>query len=148
MYLIASSSNTIASAVVIVDDISVTLPHNFIIGPQDTKHVVFKNSNNNESIELKYISDGNNSLKEFNKEVKLLENSSNIEIKNKNSNGAIKNITCTDNSSNTSYMLSYFDLYDRTLLIKSSGYSNIQNQKDAVNNLISTIQPDFKQNRD
>ncbi len=147
MYLIASSSNSVASAVVIVDDISVTLPNNFIIGPKDSKHVVFKNDNN-ESIELKYISDGNNSLKEFNKEIKLLEKDKNIEITNNSSSGIIKNITCTDNSSNNSYMLSYFDLYDRTLLINSSGYDNLQNQKNDVINILNTIKPDFKQNRD
>ena len=141
MYLVASSSSTVGSAVIIVNDLSVTLPDDFKIEHKYNDLIELVGRNSNETIIVQYIKDGNYSLDEYNKQ---LENKS-LDIINKSSDGKIHTIYCKDKSGNI--CMTYFDAFDRTVLIKTSHYSDVAKEKEDIMYIIDTIQPDFKQDR-
>ena len=142
MYLVASSSSSVGSAVIIVNDLSVTLPDNFKINHNYDDLIELKNRDNNETIIVQYIKDGNYSLNEYNKELK----NESLDIINKSSDGKVHTIYCKDKDGGI-YSLSYFEAYDRTVLIKMMNYSDYGKEQKDMMYVIDTIQPDFKQDR-
>ena len=147
MYLIASSSTTIGSAVVIVDDLSVTLPPNFKIVHNDIYQIELKNRNNDENIIVKYLSDGNNSQKEYAKEVKALSKNSNVDIVKKNTSDVLQSIYCKNLKNNKEYGEFFFEKFDRTVMIKMTNYQNQTKQDSDLKFVCDAMQPDFKQDR-
>ena len=147
MYLIASTSTNIGSAVVIVDDLSVTLPPNFKIVNNDVMQVELKNRNNNETIIVKYLNDGNNSMKEYTKEVKLLSKNSNVNITAKNPSDNVKSIYCKNLKNNNEYGEFFLEKFDRTIMIKMTNYDNQTKENNDLKYVVDAIQPDYKQSR-
>ena len=143
MYFVVSSSNTVGSAVIIVNDVSVTLPDNFKIIHNQADESELQNRNGNETINIQYLCNGNNSLKEYEKELKSL-NNSDIEVLENSTNGTVHKIICKNT---TKYGLYYFEKYDRTLMIKATHFNNESDENSTVNYIIDSILPDFKQKR-
>lgn len=143
MYFVVSSSNTVGSAVIIVNDVSVTLPDNFRIIHNQADESELQNRNGNETINIQYLCNGNNSLKEYEKELKSL-NNSDIEVLENSTNGTVHKIICKNT---TKYDLYYFEKYDRTLMIKATHFNNESDENSTVNYIIDSILPDFKQKR-
>ena len=145
MYLIADNSFNIGHAVMVVDDISVTLPNNFMILSNDQTTLSLKNRQNSESILVKYLSDGNNSQKEYDNHLKA--KNSDLDITKHISNESAKTIYYKNTTSGKEFLMSYVDAYDRTLLIKMENYNNTDNQNSDLMFIIKGLQPDLKQNR-
>ena len=137
MYFVVSSSNTVGS------DVSVTLPDSFKILHNQPDESELQSRNSNETIFIKYLCNGNNSLKEYEKELKSL-NNSDIEVLENSTNGTVHKIICKNT---TKYSLYYFEKYDRTFMIKTTHFNNESDEDSAVNYVIDSIQPDFKQKR-
>ena len=147
MYWVASTSTSVGSAVTIVNDVSVTLPHGFKISVSDADQATLIDESTNETIFIKYLSDGNNSLKEFNKEIKAMNGNSTLEITGNSSNKTVHTLYCKNLNKNNNYSLTYFEKFDRTILIKSENYDNAEKQKSDAMYIINNLQPDYKQNR-
>ena len=144
MYFVVSSSNTVGSAVIIVNDISLTLPDNFGIVHNQPDQSEIQNRQGNETIIIKYLCNGNNSLREFNKELKLLSENANVEIIKNSTNGTVHRIVCKNT---TNFSLTFFEKFDRTIVIKTTHYNNETDEDRDINYIIDSIQPDFKQKR-
>lgn len=145
MYLIAETSNNIGSAFLIVDDISVTLPNDFRIVSSEPTTIILEDRENDERILIKYISDGNNSLKEYNTHIKAKNND--LKIIKHISNATAKTIYYKNTTSNKEFLMSYVDAYDRTLLIKMENYNDSNKRNDDLMFIINGLQPDYKQSR-
>ena len=143
MYFVVSSSNTVGSAVIIVNDVSVTLPDSFKILHNQPDESELQSRSGNETIFIKYLCDGNNSLKEYEKELKSL-NNSDIEVLENSTHGTVHKIMCKNT---TKYSLYYFEKSDRTLMIKSTHFNNDSDENSTVNYVIDSIRSDFKQKR-
>ena len=145
MYLIADNSFNIGHAVMVVDDISVTLPNNFLILSNDQTTLSLQNRHNTESILVKYLSDGNNSQKEYDNHLKA--KSEDLKITKHVSNETAKTIYYKNTTSGKEFLMSYVDAYDRTLLIKMENYNDTNQQNADLMFIIKGLQPDLKQDR-
>jgi hypothetical protein len=147
MYFVVINSTSVGSAVTIVDDVSVTLPQGFKIDVSYTNQAILLDEQTNETILVKYLSDGNNSLKEYNNEIKAIDKNETLEILDNSSNDTAHTLYCRNNDQDNNYSLTYFEKFDRTLLIKMENYDNPKKQNGDLMYIVDNLQPDYKQNR-
>ncbi len=147
MYWVASTSTSVGSAVTIVNDVSVTLPHGFKISVSDADQATLIDEGSNETIFMKYLSDGNNSLNEYKKEIKAMSGNSALEIVDNSSNKTVHTLYCKNWDKDANYSLTYFEKFDRTLLIKMENYDDTEKQNSDMMYIINNLQPDYKQSR-
>ncbi len=142
MYLIVDSSDSVGKAVSVVDEMTITLPDGFNILKEHKDRLDLKKGN--DTLNITIIGLGNNSLKEFNSQLKLLKNDQEVEIKDtvKNETGntiIYKNIT-TDKENSITYLVRD----NRTISVQMNLYDNWETDLNFVAN---TIQHNFKQNK-
>ena len=141
MFLVVNSSTTVGSAVIIVNDVSVALPHNFKILHNQPDESELQNRDNNETIYIKYLCDGNKSSDEFKKALK----DDNLDIVKNTTNSTLHTIYCKNQTG--VYTLNFFEKCDRTIMIKMSYYNDTSKMNDDLNYIIDSIMPDYKQSR-
>ncbi len=65
MYLIVSNSNSVGSAVSVINDVTITLPPGYITS-EDTSHMcVLHNKQTNETIRIRCLDDGADYINEY-----------------------------------------------------------------------------------
>lgn len=145
MFVIAESSTNIGHAVMIIGDTSVTLPNDFKIISNDGTTLILQNRENNESILVKFLSEGNNAQKEYDNHLKA--KNKGLEITNHIANDTAKTVYYKNTTSNREYSMSYVDAYDRTILIKMENYDNLDKRNSDLVFIVNGLQPDYKQSR-
>ena len=143
MYLIAETSYNIGSAIRMVGDTSVTIPDNFKVNSNEQPTLILQNRNNNETILVKYISNGNHSQQEYDTHIKT--KNKDLKIIKHVSNETAKTIYYKNITSDKEFLMSYVDAYDRTILIKMENYDNKDKQDSDLMFIINGLQPDYKQ---
>ena len=147
MSYIVITSTTVGHAVTIVDDLSITLPHGFKIAHSETGQTTLIDDRNQETIFIKHIREGNKSLKEYLKEMKVLKENENVEILKNTSNKTIHTIYYKDLNKDKDYTLYYIDTQNCTILIKMENFKNHADEEKRLDYMLETIEPDYKQSR-
>ena len=147
MFIIEQNSTTIGSAITTINDVSITVPPQFKISVSSVDQVILLDEATNETILVKYLNDGNNSLKEFQKEIKAINDNENLEIHKNVTNKIVHTLYCENYEKEQNYTLTYFEKFDRTILIKMENFDNATRHDINLWYIIDNLQPDYKQSR-
>ncbi len=150
MYVIASSSDYIGSAITDVNKSTVTLPSGFSIKNTDRSSVELINRQTNEIINVSDLGKQDSALKNFKDEIKYLSKVSRISDLI-NSTSIINNLTVYTidyNNSTAINHISYVYTYNHTYSIKMTGYNDTDRASKNLVSIVNSIKPDYKQSQD
>ena len=142
MYLIVDSSTTVGKAITVVNEMTVTIPDGFDIASKTDETVNLIN-NNNETINITIICMGNQTMNEFNSAVNSIEQSDDLELKNKEKTEKGNIVYYKNITSNKEYSKTYFVKENRTIELNMDKYKNWENDQKFI---IDTVTHNFKQN--
>ncbi|MBQ2611045.1 hypothetical protein IJF81_01480 [bacterium] len=150
MFHIATTSNTVGSAITTFSKTSVTLPDGFSVGDTSGKTAELYNKNSAEKINITDLGKNDTVLKEF--EHNLYKLSKNQTIKDiSNSTKTINNLTVytiTYESDNGTEYNSFVYTYNHTYSINMVGFKDADRVNGILDFVVKTIVPDYKQGSD
>ncbi|MDO5823119.1 hypothetical protein [Methanobrevibacter sp.] len=151
MYFIVESSNTVGTAITVLNKTVVTIPDDLSIKASEKNHVELFNKHGTEKIHIKDMGKNDTSLNSFKNNLNNLKSKPDINIIS-NSTYDINNITTyrIDFENTTSGNMTFAYLYtaNHTFTINMSGYNNTQSLNSDLEFIVSTLKPDFKQSQD
>lgn len=146
MYLVADTSDTVGSAIAVVNKTTITIPHSFSKIDSDSDSILLANKNTNEKIYLKDLGKVDKANETFNRQLRSL--SEDMVIIN-NSTKTINNVPVYtfyyQDGSEYNNSISYFYTCQHTFYMKMSGHENINDIDKNIEFILDTIQPDYKQ---
>lgn len=148
MYLIVSNSNSVGSAVSVINDVTITLPPGYITS-EDTSHMcVLHNKQTNETIRIRCLDDGADYINEYNNRLKSLNGEDDIDIQKNFTNKTLSMIKYENKSSTDKkdITLVFFEKCKHTFSMQFEHFTNETNQEKMMNFIIDTMKYDFKQN--
>ena len=148
MYLIVSNSNSVGSAVSVINDVTIRLPPGYITS-EDTSHMcVLHNKQTNETIRIRCLDDGADYINEYNNRLKSLNGEDDIDIQKNFTNKTLSMIKYENQSSTDKkdITLVFFEKCDHTFSMQFEHFTNETNQENMMNFIIDKLKYDFKQN--
>lgn len=148
MYLIASNSTTVGSAISVISDVTVTTPPDYITTENLEQSCVLYNKETNETIRMKCLNDGSSHAKEYEKQLKSLKKQDDIIINKNFTNKTLSMIEYENQSStNKKYIsLVFFDKCKHTFSLQMEHFTDDNRKENVINYIINHIDYDFKQN--
>lgn len=149
MYLIASNSTTVGSAVSVVNDVTISIPSDFISSEDGANFCVLFDKATNETVRVRCLEDGSNHTAKYNENLKSLKGDSNIVIGKHFTNDTLswidyENLSSTDKRNNT---VVYFDKCNHTFLLKLEHFTKDARKEYVVDYIIKNAVFDFKQKK-
>jgi hypothetical protein len=150
MYLIVDYSNTVGNAITVIGDVSVTLPPGYKAGDTHAKDASMYNPANNNTIFIKFLEKGNNSLKVYKQNLNSLKGNDNVTIldHSKKDNYYVihyKNYATKYNNPNET--LVFFAKDNHTFSMRLVKYDSFDSQDKPISFIIDNIKLDFKQKK-
>ena len=147
MYLIATEMTGVGNAVSVVEDVSITIPTEYINSEDGASFCVLFNKKTNETVRIRCLDDGSSYTNEYNKQLKTLNGQDNIIINNKFKNKNLSMIEYENKSSKDRRYISlvYFDKCNHTFSMKMEHFTNDTRKENTINFIIENMKIDFKQ---
>lgn len=150
MFHIATTSNTVGSAITTFSKTTITLPHGFSVGETNTKHAELYNKNTPEKINITDMGKNNSASREF--KHALLKIRDNPETNNINNYTKeidnMKVYTISYDVSNGTNYRSFVYAKNHTYCIDMVGFADENRANEILDFIVKTIEPDYKQGRD
>lgn len=149
MYVIAESSDSVGSAITIVNKTVVTLPDGFTIGADESNSAKLIQKNGDKSIFIKDMGKKNKAEKYYKESLKQLKSSDYIILLSnsttKINNNPIYKIDTVDVAKGHNITVIFAYAAKHTFTIKMECYDNPQQLDDDLSYLINTMKSDYKQ---
>ena len=147
MYVIVTHSTSVGSAVSVIEDVTITVPHGFITSEDGADYCVFHNKDTNETVRMKCLNDKNTYINEYNKQLTTLKEKGDIKIKNNFKNNTLSLIEYENQSTTDKKYVSviYFYKCNHTFSMKMEQFTDENSKQDVMDFIIDTLKFDFKQ---
>ena len=149
MYLIANNSTTVGSAVSVISDVTITLPHGYINTEDGGNYCVKNKKETKETMRIKCLKDSKGYIKEYNANLDFLKKQGDIKINKNFTNDTVGMIEYENQSSTDKKFISmvYFDKCEHTFSIQMEHFTDDESKENALNYIIDNMKYDFKQRK-
>ncbi|MEE1150195.1 hypothetical protein [Methanobrevibacter sp. UBA212] len=149
MYLIANNSTTVGSAVSVISDVTITLPHGYINTEDGGNYCVLFKKETKETMRIKCLKDSKGYIKEYNANLDFLKKQGDIKINKNFTNDTVGMIEYENQSSTDKKFISmvYFDKCEHTFSIQMEHFTDDESKENALNYIIDNMKYDFKQRK-
>lgn len=136
LYFTANESYKIGDAISIIDNVIITLPQNFKIADKTPDQLTICDRSSDDTISVKLIKDYKDAYNLMKTDMSKNDENSDFKVSD------IKVFEIKDKTTgNSTY---YFNKFNKTFIIKSENYNNVDKENSDVNYIIDSIRIDFK----
>lgn len=153
LYFVATTSDTVGSAIADINKTTITMPEGFSKGASDDGSLELINKKNEKNIYLKDLGKVDSAKGAFEKKLKSLKSTDEATII-ENKTSVINNVTTytvyylnSTDSAPYNRSISYIYAAGHTFYIKLAGYENIDELNSDLEFVISTMKPDYKKSQ-
>jgi ABC-type lipoprotein release transport system permease subunit len=149
MYIIVDHSTSVGSAVSVISDVTITLPHGYINSEDGSNYCVLYKKETNETMRIKCLKDAKSYINEYNANLNYLKQQKDIKIHKNFTNDTLGMIEYENQSSANKKFISmvYFDKCEHTFSIQMEQFTDDQSKENTLNFIIDNMKYDFKQRK-
>ncbi len=146
MYFIVTNSNSVGTAITVVNDVTIPAPDGFKIDDDNSFNKRLTNTQTNETIFIKCVEKDKNGTKEFTKILNSFQNNKDVTVKNE-SNATFEIIEFEDLNTGKNTTFVYFEKLNHSFILKMENFKENQRRDGCLNFMYNNMVHDYKQNK-
>jgi hypothetical protein len=149
MYLIVDNSTSVGSAVSVISDVTITLPHGYANTEDGSNYCVLYKEATKETMRIKCLKDSKGYIQEYNTNLDSLKKQGDIKIKKNFTNDTLSMIEYENQSATDKKFISmvYFDKCEHTFSVQMEHFTDDESKEKTINFIINNMKYDFKQRK-